>query len=97
MGVSSKLWIDSIDDKIFIKQGDYLDDLIFIHYLIANEKSCTLNGLLQIIEKKIHNLCYMIYNKAYPLQIITKAWLCRKYSPMLFLFAENENEAKLCN
>lgn len=94
MGVSPKLWIDCIGDETFLKQGDYLDDLVFVYHLIDTKKDSNLNGLLQNIENKIHKLCYKIYNKAYPLQVIIEAWLSRKYCPM-HLFATDIDEAKL--
>lgn len=94
MGVSPKMWIDCIGDVIFIKQGDYLDDLVFVYHLINKQNDPSLKDLLLTIENKISNLCFQIYNKIYPLQAIINAWHLRKYCPM-HLFAEDENEANL--
>lgn len=94
MGISSEIWTKRIGDKIFIKQGDYLDDLVFVYHLIDCKKNTPLRVSLQTIENKINKLCYEVYNKVYPLQVVIEAWLLRRYCPFLLL-AEDENDARL--
>lgn len=91
LGVSPDMWIQNIGDKILMKQGDYLDDLVFVYHLISNEQNSVLNKLLHFIENKINCLYYKIYNKSFPLQVLINSWLYRKYCPMM-MFATGEND-----
>lgn len=91
LGVSPDIWIQNIGDKILMKRGDYLDDLVFVYHLISREQNSILNKVLHFIENKINSLYYEIYNKSFPLQVLINSWLYRRYCPMM-IFATGEDD-----
>lgn len=79
LGLNYKLWQDRIGNKIWIKRGEYLDNLIFIYH--------SLNGSGDIprdIVSEIENNYSIVYpGKPFDLHNIVIAWLNRKFDPAL--------------
>lgn len=99
MGVSTVLWKNCIGEKILIRQGEYMDDLVFAYHLITSSKTYTLTKYLAALESKIYELSYKIYGKSYPLSIIVESWLLRKFCPVQLsaLYRENDQSIDFYN
>jgi hypothetical protein len=94
--ISVNLWLNSVGSKILIRQGEYLDNLVFVYHLIIECKIDSLHSLIPFITNKVHNLSYEIYNEHYPIAILEKAWLMRQCCP-IHAFEENRTHAALLN
>lgn len=86
--IDATLWSRMVGDELYIKKGEWLDNLIFLHYFIMSRLKChSLSGLLDIIGFEISKFGEEIYRKNYSTNEYTNAWLMRKYYPQ-FLFKD---------
>lgn len=83
-GLDATQWANVVGNEMCIHKGEWLDDLIFTRYI--------LKGATPQVEQKIKELSYNIYGKVYTIDNLEKAWLCRKYCPIL-LFKRSRDEA----
>lgn len=91
-GLDPNLWINTIGRTFVIRQGEYLDDLIFVYDLITEYdrngfiKTNTLIDRLPLLAEKIYSLGSSIYSnsKYYSVQDYIDAWKLRKYCPIHF-------------
>lgn len=90
-GTDVNIWADILRNEIYMPQGIYLDDLIFSYSFILEEKIEQLYYKLPLIEKKIKELCYKIYDQVFDIEILISSWKNRKYDPNL-ICKENSNE-----
>lgn len=90
-GTDVNTWADILRNEIYMPQGIYLDDLIFSYSFILEEKIEQLYYKLPLIEKKIKELCYKIYDQVFDIEILISSWKNRKYDPNL-ICKENSNE-----
>lgn len=90
-GLSPKQWKEIIGCELLVKQGDYLDDLIFSYHLIIKSKTEALQTILPFIINKVSELSYLIYNQHYPIAILEKAWLMRQCCPLHALEITKDN------
>lgn len=93
-GICPDVWIRNVGNTLFMRQGDYLDDLLFTYHLIISKDNEQLKGKLPILINKIQELAYQIYKKSYSLKILQSAWLSRRFCPSL-LFADLKEDARL--
>lgn len=86
-GIHPKLWLKRMKNNIYMPQGEWLDDLVFIWYIAGkNEKLCTLKPN---IESLIDEYSFKIYNRSYsPIQL-WEAWKLRKYDPFVYLYHQS--------
>lgn len=80
-GVPVGLWHRNIGDKMLIKQGEYLDNLIFAYHLISKSDDERLKALLPQLSLKIDEYAYDVYQNYYPVSIHIKAWKRRYTDP----------------
>lgn len=80
-GVSPDVWRDNIGDCLLIRQGEYLDDLIFSFHLISKGDDEELKKLLPRIGMKIDDMSYSIYQTYLPVLAHIKAWQMRGEEP----------------
>ena len=73
-GTDVDTWADILMRKVIIPQGVYLDDLIFVHCFIIEQKIESLYAKLPMIEIKIYEISRKIYNKSYGMEDLTSAW-----------------------
>lgn len=92
-GISPEIWIGNIGEKLFVRQGEYLDDLLFTYHLILS-KGGLLKEKLPLLINKIQELSYSIYQKSYSLKTLESAWLLRRFCPAL-LFSESKEDARI--
>lgn len=85
-GVSAKVWRDNIGQIMLMRQGEYMDDLVFAYHLIIrsskDQKLYQLKDKIPFMANSIQELSYQIYGKHYSLKTLEDAWLLRKYCPM---------------
>ncbi len=81
-GVSVGLWKDNLGDKLIIRKGEYLDNLVFAYHLISSySKDNSLRDLLSEIALRIDEYTYDIYGDYYPVSTHIKAWRMRCEKP----------------
>lgn len=73
-GTDINTWADILMKELVIPQGIYLDDLIFVHCFILEQKIESLYTKLPMIEIKIQEISRKIYNKSYGVEDLTSAW-----------------------
>lgn len=93
-GISAELWLSIVGNEILIKQGEYLDNLIFAYHLIIKLKIDQMQKLIPLITQQIDNLSNNVYDKSYPITILEEAWMIRQCCP-IHLLSEDKNDARL--
>jgi adenosine deaminase len=86
-----KLWHKEIGNPIRIRQGEYLDNLVFTYHLIINSKIEKLHVLVPFIINRVQNLNYEIYKKHHSIAVLEKAWLMRKCCPLHTLYQKKDD------
>jgi adenosine deaminase len=93
-GISPEIWHNKIGKTLFMKQGDYLDDLIFVYHLIIVYENQLLINKIPLLVHKIQELAYSVYHKPYTVKTLENAWLLRRFNPVL-LFAVSRDSVAL--
>lgn len=94
-GIPPSLWVERMGANIYISQGEWLDNLLFIrHFLttVAKKTSSELSNLIPKVESCISNLCASIYGQPFSCFALTEAWLLRSYDPIIILNPQKLNE-----
>lgn len=98
-GLDVKIWRRNIGDRMLIRQGEYLDDLVFAYHLLItrsrDSRLVALKNKIPFLSHAIQELSNSIYGKYYPLKTLEDAWLLRKYCPLLMkTLSLSEQEAR---
>lgn len=93
-GIPVSLWHDNIGKKMLIRQGEYLDDLIFAYYLISQKGNEQMKLLLPMLSLRIDELGFEIYQEYKPVSMHIKAWQKRYLDPRTIL-KENDEVSSL--
>lgn len=103
-GLDVKIWKQNIGKKMLIRQGEYLDDLLFAYHLIItrlNEpKFLQLKSKIPFLTNAIQEYSNLIYESYYPLKTLEDAWLLRKYCPLILkniMLSETEAWSRFVN
>ena len=80
-GVTPDVWKDNIGERLLIRQGEYLDDLIFAFHLISKGQDEELRKLLPQIGLRIDDMSFDIYQTYRPVLAHIKAWQLRGEDP----------------
>lgn len=88
-GISSEIWRQNIGDKLFMRKGEYMDDLIFTYHLIVDRNCKPLIHIVPSLLNRIQQLAYEVYDASYPINILTETWLLRRFCPIA-LFEHSE-------
>jgi len=91
LGIDWNLWCQELNNCIHIKQGEWLDNLIFVYFLIKNKGLKSLSQLIPILEGKITRLILKVYAYAIPISTYIESWEYRKYCPILLSYDSFEN------
>lgn len=86
LGIDPKLWYQRLyGSKLTIKQGEWLDDLVFVYLFCIENKE--LYWLLGKLEPEIQTLFSKIYgfSTSFSMHHIVEAWKMRKYDPFIAL------------
>jgi hypothetical protein len=92
-GLSAIQWISAVGNKLYIRQGEWLDNLIFVYYLITDSKQNSLHHLLPALVHQIQEIASFILGRSYPVYALAQAWLARRYCP-LHVLATNKSIAR---
>ena len=90
-GISPKQWIENVGKNIFVRQGEYMDDLLFTYHLILSKNNDSLKNNIPLLVNKIHELSYLIYKKTYSLKTLEDAWKMRRFCPALLFSSSRDN------
>lgn len=93
-GISPEIWIRNVGEKLFMRQGHYLDDLLFTYHLIITKDDDVLKEKIPFLINRIQELSYQIYQKSYSLKTLESAWLLRRFCPAL-LFSKSKEDAMI--
>ncbi|MCD8079456.1 MAG: hypothetical protein LUF04_03310 [Bacteroides sp.] len=90
LGICPTKWIERLGKHIYLPQGEWLDNLVFIYHLVYNGKE---TDLTHRIMEEIETVCKEVYDgSVYSFKELKEAWLLRKYCPILF-FCDDISEA----
>ncbi len=91
LGISPELWKKRIGESIYISQGEWLDNLVFILHLLNIQPSALYND----INEEIRKYYQKIYSEplSFSLHSLKSAWLNRKWDPEI-LFSDTFSEAE---
>lgn len=94
VGIAPEVWVGNVGDRILVRRGEYLDDLVFAYHLITTSCMHSLKSSLPYLEREIDEHAYRVYGRSYPLSVLIRSWQIRKFNPEL-LFATNRESACL--
>lgn len=83
LGISPKLWQKRAGKILYISQGEYLDNLVFVYMLLSSRVNI-IKTLPKILEQ-INSLCIKIYGNVYNIEELKDSWRLRKNDPESFL------------
>lgn len=84
-GIDPSLWLNSVGKTLYIKRGEWLDDLIFAYHLISSDPETPLHRLLFELQSVILALGERIYGNNYSVDSYVQAWRMRKHCPIHML------------
>lgn len=87
-GIDPELWIERLGDVVYIKKGEWLDDLVFVYSLLSDPSMPFDNMRLKLpsIMGEINRYCSAIYDKQYSIDDLIKAWNFRQYDPLCYIY-----------
>lgn len=80
LGVDPGMWQEKAGEVVYLHRGEWLDDLVFVWYLIKETRSSCLQPLILPLESEIAKLSLEVYSQTYQPFELVNAWLLRKYS-----------------
>lgn len=94
IGISVNKWNSVISESFFIRKGEWLDNLIFVYYLLDNnDTNLELSKNQTEIEIEIKKLFSEIYSTEVIIANIVRSWKLRKYCPILLL-SNSQSDAR---
>lgn len=80
IGISPDLWIKNMPEHIFLSQGQWLENLLFLRHIALNTRATIIP--LDILESKIIDLAHSIFDvKNIQLEELQEFFLCRGLEP----------------
>lgn len=81
-GVSVGLWKNNMGDRLLMRRGEYMDDLIFAYHIISTQSDdSSLTDLLPKVALKIGEYASVIYDNHFSVSEHIQAWLMRNREP----------------
>lgn len=90
LGLDPSQWGNVIGKTIKMRQGEYLDDLAFLFYVIKTYKIEEFYSTLNLIKSRVEHLYYEIYDDYLPIEVIIDGWKLRKFCPIHFKFNSDD-------
>lgn len=81
LGIAPELWLQKAGDICYISRGEWLDDLVFVWYLVKRGCLQLSQSVLYNVERRIEELAEVIYGDIYHPHELSDAWLLREYVP----------------
>lgn len=94
LGLSAEQWCEAMGPKILIRQGEWLDNLIFSYHICMQSNQALLKKRLPELVNAIQHYSWEIYGKYYSSAVLERAWQIRKFCPILLLKSSHA-DAKL--
>lgn len=95
IGIDPQLWLDKIGCKSIISQGEWLDDMVFLWYLIKETKESRLQQCIPLLESQISEFSHKVYGRIFPPYILSEAWKLRKFDPFVYMGETNFSDYNL--
>ena len=92
-GIDPQIWENNIGETFYMRQGEYLDDLVFAYYLLLETSPQQLNKIRLQIKHRINDLSEKVYGRSFSLNSLVIAWKLRKEDPL----SPNSSYAKYLN
>lgn len=92
-GIDPQIWKNNIGETFYMRQGEYLDDLVFAYYLLLETSPQQLNKIRLQIKHRINDLSEKVYGRSFSLNSLVIAWKLRKEDPL----SPNSSYAKYLN
>ena len=93
LGIEPKLWQDRVGKSLYISQGEYMDNLVFLYFISKQDRK-----LHHKIKLKIEDLIYKysieIYGEVYHISDLIEAWKLREENPKEFLYNNIKDNLK---
>ncbi|WP_430247790.1 hypothetical protein ACIH2S_17325 [Providencia sp. PAZ2] len=81
IGISPKFWINQMPDSLFLTQGSWLENLLFLRHISLNDPSVSFS--LSHLESQINQLSYLIFNENIELDNLQLFFNYRGLSPTI--------------
>lgn len=94
LGLKAEQWCSVMGDKILIRQGEWLDNLIFCYHLCLHSDEIIIKKRIPDLINSIQHYSWEIYRQNYSSAVLERAWMVRKFCPILF-FKDNQTDAHL--
>lgn len=82
LGISPEMWIERNGSSCYLSRGEWLDDLVFMWYIVKKGFFSFSQSVMYNIERRIEELAEMIYGNVYHSHELAEAWLMRKFVPI---------------
>lgn len=82
LGILPKFWQDKIGKYCYMSRGEWLDNLVFVWYLIKKGMLDFSQSVIYGIERRIAELEVVIYDDVFLPHELSEAWLLRRYVPI---------------
>ncbi len=90
-GIDPALWLKHVGDSLTMSQGEWLDDLLFVIYLLEQRPGSALCvSKLASVRAEAMSLCQQIYGKHYSVHSHIQAWLMRRHCPFHLMYELDE-------
>lgn len=86
LGLNPVQWRNVVGGEINMKQGEHLDDLVFLFYIIKEYKIDKFYPVLNLIKSKAEHLYFNIYELYLPIETLINGWKLRGHCPIHFGF-----------
>ncbi|MFP1922952.1 hypothetical protein [Lonsdalea quercina] len=92
IGINPQLWLKKMPDSIFITQGQWLENLLFLRHIALENPSSKFS--LAHIEAKIHELAWEIFEEQLNINILQQFFAHRDLEPKIVQYVVKE---RLCH
>ena len=81
LGIAPEIWMEKAGNVCYISRGEWLDNLVFVWYIIKKGFLQLSQSVLYSVERRIEELAEIIYGEIYHPHELSEAWLLREYVP----------------
>jgi hypothetical protein len=81
-GIDAKQWNQELGGQLLMRQGDYLDDLVFVYYIMRIWEIADLYPIKDKIASEVHRISEKVYGQPQPLEDLERAWQMRELCPV---------------
>ena len=81
IGLHPDVWLSAVGDRIVMKQGDHLDDIVYAHHRLVEIGRH--QAVVSRLEDTIDSLSFRIYGRRLSPALLHKAWALRWIDPAL--------------